>query len=63
MNLSATNQYLDISATKGNVLLDERQAFDPPTSVPEPSSYPRLLAGMLGIAGVSFARRLATQKA
>ena len=62
MNLSATNQYLDISATKGNVLLDERQAFDPP-SVPEPPSYAPLLAGMLGLAGVSFARRLATQKA
>jgi hypothetical protein len=62
MNLSATNHYLDISATKGNVLLDELQAFDPP-SVPEPSSYALLLVGMLGLAGVSFARRLAEQKA
>jgi hypothetical protein len=29
MDLSATNHYLDIAATKGNVLLDELQAFDP----------------------------------
>jgi hypothetical protein len=29
LNLSATNHYLDIAATKGNVLLDELQAFDP----------------------------------
>jgi len=40
----------------------EPQLFDPP-SVPEPSSYALLLAGMLGLAGVSFAGRLATQKA
>jgi hypothetical protein len=46
----------------GNVLLDEPQLFDPP-SVSEPSSYALLLARMLGLAGVSFARRLATQKA
>jgi hypothetical protein len=62
MTLSATNHYLDISATKGNVLVDELQAFDPP-SVPEPSSYALLLVGMLGLTGVSFARRLAAQKA
>jgi hypothetical protein len=62
MNLSATNHYLDISATEGNVLLDELQAFDAP-SVPEPSSYALLLAGMMALVGASLARRLATQKA
>jgi hypothetical protein len=31
MNLTATNLYLDICPTKGNVLLDELQPFDPPT--------------------------------
>jgi hypothetical protein len=41
MYLSATNQCLDISPTKGNVPLDELQAFDP-SSVPEPSSRKRL---------------------
>lgn len=62
MNLSATNHYLDISATKGNVLVEELQAVDPP-SVPEPSSDALLLVGILGIASVSLAKRLAAQKA
>ena len=62
MNLSATNHYLDISATKGNVLVEDLQAFDPPPGVPEPSSYALLLAGMFCLASVFFVKRLATQK-
>lgn len=62
LNLSATNHYLVISATKGNVLVEELQALDPP-SVPEPSSYALLLVGMFCLASVFFAKRLAAQKA
>jgi hypothetical protein len=62
VNLNATDHFLDISAKKGNVLLDDLQAFDPP-SVAEPSSNALLLVGILALAGVSVARRLAAQKA
>jgi hypothetical protein len=62
LNLGATNHYLDISATKGNVLVEELQALDPP-SVPEPSSYALLLVGMLCFVSVSLAKRLVEQKA
>lgn len=41
---------------------EELQAVDPP-SVPEPSSDALLLVGILGIASVSLAKRLAAQKA
>jgi len=61
LNLSATNHYLDISATKGNVLVAGLEAVAPP-SVPEPSSY-ALLAGMLALAGICVGKRLAPQKA
>jgi len=59
-NLSATNHFLDISANNGNLLL-EQIAATPPTSTPEPSSLGLLLAGMLGLAGMSFLRRSTVQ--
>jgi hypothetical protein len=50
-NLSATNHFLDISANNGNVLLEQIAATAP---TPEPSSLGLRLAGMLGLAGMSF---------
>lgn len=57
-NLSATNHFLDISANNGNVLLEQIAATAP---TPEPSSLGLLLAGMLGLAGMSLLRRRAVQ--
>jgi hypothetical protein len=57
-NLSATNHFLDISANNGNVLLEQIAATAP---TPEPSSLGLLLAGMLGLAGMSFQRRSTVQ--
>jgi PEP-CTERM motif len=55
-NLSAADPFLDISANNGNVLL-EQIAATAPTTTPEPSSLGLLLAGMLGVAGISLMRR------
>src|SRR5258707_12458063 len=57
-NLSATNHFLDISANNGNLLLEQIAATAP---TPEPSSLGLLLAGMLGLAGMSFLRRRIVQ--
>jgi hypothetical protein len=57
-NLSATNHFLDISPNHGNVLLEQIAATAP---TPEQSSLGLLLAGMLGLAGMSFQRRSTVQ--
>jgi len=54
-NVSATNHFLDFSANSGNVLLELISAT-PPSSVPEPSSFMLLLAGVLATL-VLFKRR------
>jgi hypothetical protein len=48
--LSATNHYLDFSATAGNVLLKEITATR--VATPEPRFYGFLLAGMMALVGI-----------
>jgi hypothetical protein len=62
MNLSATNHYLDICPTKGTYCWTNFSLSIHLVSR-SPHPYALLLAVVLGLAGASFARRLATQKA
>jgi len=52
-DFSATNHYLDFSATSGNVLLEELSA----TPAPEPRFYGLLLTAILGFAGIVIRKR------
>lgn len=60
VTLSATNHYLDFSATEGNVLLGLISAT---SSVPEPRFYGVLLVGMLALVGIVLRKRHATEQA
>ena len=63
MNLSARNHYLGFLRDQGERTAGRTSAFRSTQCSGALIAYALLLAGMLGLAGVSFARRLATQKA